>query len=167
MKSIFLFFLGPAAAAFMLTTAGCGTKQTYFVVEPSPLNNIRVYYAISTNTVMTMDFLGTGYCVMTRGETPAAVNPFSLQPHAVRETRRELTPEMVNAIFQSLVREGVCDKEPKDPRPFEPPYVSIYGSIQNTRFNRVSRLPVFLEMASWMAALFEHEQPGRHAPKPR
>ena len=167
MKNIFHLPRLLAAAALALAAAGCGSKKAvYFKVEPSHLNHVSVFYAASSNEVMVMEFFGTGYCVMRRGDTPAAVNPFSLQPHAMRETRREFTPAEVNAIFQALVREGVCDKEPKDPRPPGMPFVSMYGSIQNNRFNRHSRTPGFLEMASWMKALFEHEQPGRNAPQP-
>jgi len=156
-----------AALALAFWVAGCGAKSTYFVVEPSLLNSTIVYYAAATNNLLMMEFSGTGYCVMRRATDPAVANPYSLKPQAMRETRREFTPDMVNAIFQSLVREGLFDKE-KDSRPLEPPYVSMHGSIQNKRFdNRVSRKPEFLEMASWMAALFEHDQPGRHEPQTR
>jgi len=160
MNNIHFLLQGFTAAALALLAAGCGPKQTYFVVEPSSLNHTFVTYAANTNHMVIMEFLGTGYSVMRKGDTPGALNPYALQPHATREIRREFTPEMVNAIFQSLVREGVYDKEPKDKRPFEPPYVSMRGSIQNKRFERVSRTPEFLLMASWMADLFE--KPEQH-----
>lgn len=167
MKNIPLLRHAFAAVALALLAAGCGTTKTYFVVEPSLLNHALVYYTVGTNELLMMEFHGSGYCVMRRANDPKAANPYSTQPHAMRETRREFTPDEVNAIFQSLVLEGVCDKEPKDDRPLEAPYASFYGSIQNTRFQRLSRTPELLELAGWMAALFEHDQPGRREPQPR
>ena len=136
MKDIPFLTLG-AAAALALLSAGCGQKQTYFMVEPSPLNHAHITYAANTNDMVMMEFLGTGYCVMRRTGNPVEANPYSLEARPpMREIRRDFTPEMVNAVFQTLVREGVFDNEPKDKRPLEPPYASMAGSIQNMRFAR-------------------------------
>ena len=155
------FIQGFALAALAMLAAGCGPGRTIFKVMPSNLNFAHITHAVDTNNVVVMAFYGTGYCVLTQGGDPGFVNPFSLQPHATREIRRELSSGEVNAVFQALVFEGVFDTEPKETRAPALPYTSMVGRIQNKAFSRVSRTPGFLEIAALMRALFEAPEQHR------
>ena len=147
-----------ALAALAFVAAGCDPGRTYFTVTPSPLNYANISYAASSNNLVRMEFSGTGYCVMRKGGNPNFANPFALEAHETQEIRLNLPPEHVNAIFQTLVREGVFDPEPRKTRSLAFPYVGMTGRIENSGFNRAGRTPELLEVAQWMAAMFERSQ---------
>ena len=158
MNKIHPLLHGFAGAAMALLAAGCQTKPIRFTVAPSDLNHAYVTYAASTNSIVMMEFFGTGYCALRKSATPGVAHPLSPQSRATTEIRRTFSGDLMNNVFQSLVNTGVYDKEPKDDRPLGPPYISVNGRIQGKSFQRVSRTPEFLLMATWMRDLFEKSE---------
>ena len=143
----------------LLFAAGCATPKRV-QVTPSNLNYARVTYA-STNLVVMMEFHGLGYCTMSKSANPSITNPFSQSAVDKWDMRLEMSAEEMMYFFQALVNTGVFDKEPRKTRALALPYVRLRGRIENTGFDRMSRTPEFLEMASWMTDLFEEAEKQR------
>ena len=154
MKISFLYLHGIACAGLLVLAAGCGTPQTRFTVTPSSLNYMHVTFA-TTNQITMMEFQGTGYCTLRRGENPGLTNPFSLTAHNTTELRREFSGEEMVNFFQAFVNLGVFDKEPKENRALSLPYVSLSGRIENKGFSRISKTPELLEWSERMMAVFD------------